>query len=111
MSALKACGSTRPEVGAWENDVLLHRLLAMAQGYPKTGATSGRRWTFTGFLRRGTRRPPSWNPAFARVLGLGVQTAGDPQRLDELMLAEAPKDEEHAHGGMPGGGGMGGMEM
>jgi hypothetical protein len=25
------------------------------------------------------------------------------------MVAEAPKDEEHAHGGMPGGGGMGGM--
>jgi chaperonin GroEL len=31
----------------------------------------------------------------------------------EVMIAEAPKDEEHAHGGMPGGGmgGMGGMDM
>src|SRR5438067_1815618 len=29
----------------------------------------------------------------------------------EVMVAEAPKDEEHAHGGMPGGGGMGGMDM
>jgi hypothetical protein len=28
----------------------------------------------------------------------------------EVMVAEAPKDEEHAHGGMPGGG-MGGMDM
>jgi chaperonin GroEL len=28
------------------------------------------------------------------------------------MIAEAPKDEEHAHGGAPGGmGGMGGMDM
>jgi chaperonin GroEL len=27
----------------------------------------------------------------------------------EVMVAEAPKGEEHAHGGMPGGGGMGGM--
>jgi hypothetical protein len=27
-----------------------------------------------------------------------------------VMVAEAPKDEEHAHGGMPGGG-MGGMGM
>jgi chaperonin GroEL len=27
----------------------------------------------------------------------------------EVMIAEAPKDDDHAHGGMPGGGGMGGM--
>jgi len=27
------------------------------------------------------------------------------------MVAEAPKDEEHSHGGPPGGGGMGGMDM
>jgi hypothetical protein len=26
------------------------------------------------------------------------------------MIAEAPKDEEHSHGGMPPGG-MGGMDM
>ena len=29
----------------------------------------------------------------------------------QVMVAEAPKDEENAHGGMPGGGGMGGMDM
>jgi chaperonin GroEL len=30
----------------------------------------------------------------------------------EVMVAEAPKDAESAHGGMPGGmGGMGGMDM
>jgi len=27
------------------------------------------------------------------------------------MVAEAPKDEEHKHGGMPDMGGMGGMDM
>jgi chaperonin GroEL len=27
----------------------------------------------------------------------------------EVMVAEAPKDEEHGHGGPPGG--MGGMDM
>ena len=30
----------------------------------------------------------------------------------EVMIAEAPKDEEHSHAGPPGGmGGMGGMDM
>ena len=30
----------------------------------------------------------------------------------EVMIAEAPKEEEHSHGGAPGGmGGMGGMDM
>jgi len=28
-----------------------------------------------------------------------------------VMVAEAPKDEEHKHGGMPDMGGMGGMDM
>jgi hypothetical protein len=28
-----------------------------------------------------------------------------------VISEEAPKNEEHAHGGMPGGGGMGGMDM
>jgi hypothetical protein len=28
----------------------------------------------------------------------------------EVMVAEAPKDE-HVHSGMPGGGGMSGMDM
>ena len=30
----------------------------------------------------------------------------------EVMIAEAPKEDDHAHGGAPGGmGGMGGMDM
>src|ERR1700724_342159 len=29
----------------------------------------------------------------------------------EVMVAEAPKDEDHSHAGPPGGGGMGGMDM
>jgi chaperonin GroEL len=30
----------------------------------------------------------------------------------EVMIAEAPKEEERSHGGAPGGmGGMGGMDM
>ncbi len=29
----------------------------------------------------------------------------------EVMIAEAPKDDDHGHGGMPPGGGMGGMDM
>jgi hypothetical protein len=37
LSTLHADCSTRPEVGAWENDVLLYQLLAMAQGFRDGG--------------------------------------------------------------------------
>jgi diguanylate cyclase (GGDEF)-like protein/PAS domain S-box-containing protein len=36
----------------------------------------------------------SWNPAFARILGLGVQTASDPQRLHELLAPHGSQVDE-----------------
>jgi diguanylate cyclase (GGDEF)-like protein/PAS domain S-box-containing protein len=36
----------------------------------------------------------SWNPAFARILGLGVQTVGDPQRLHDLLAPHGPQVDE-----------------
>jgi hypothetical protein len=65
LSALRAYGSPRPEVGAWENDVLLHRLLAMAQEYrdggwrprvvPCRANTGG-----SGDARSSLKRTPAW---------------------------------------------------
>jgi len=49
-----------------------------------------------------------------KVTRLALQNAASVAGLlltTEVMVAEAPKDEEHAHGGMQGGGGMGGMDM
>ncbi len=50
----------------------------------------------------------------AKVTRLALQNAASVAGLlltTEVMIAEAPKDEEHAHGGAPGGmGGMGGMD-
>jgi chaperonin GroEL len=49
-----------------------------------------------------------------KVTRLALQNAASVAGLlltTEVMVAEAPKGEEHAHGGMPGGGGMGGMDM
>jgi len=48
-----------------------------------------------------------------KVTRLALQNAASIAGLmltTEVMVAEAPKDE-HAHGGMPGGGGMTGMDM
>jgi chaperonin GroEL len=48
-----------------------------------------------------------------KVTRLALQNAASIAGLmltTEVMVAEAPKDE-HAHGGMPGGGGMAGMDM
>jgi chaperonin GroEL len=51
----------------------------------------------------------------AKVTRLALQNAASVAGLlltTEVMIAEAPKDDEHAHGGAPGGmGGMGGMDM
>src|SRR3954471_909880 len=51
----------------------------------------------------------------AKVTRLALQNAASVAGLlltTEVMIAEAPKDEEHSHGGAPGGmGGMGGMDM
>jgi chaperonin GroEL len=51
-----------------------------------------------------------------KVTRLALQNAASVAGLlltTEVMVAEAPKDEEHSHGAMPGGGmgGMGGMDM
>ncbi|HEU4942058.1 MAG TPA: chaperonin GroEL [Gaiellaceae bacterium] len=50
-----------------------------------------------------------------KVTRLALQNASSVASLlltTEVMIAEAPKDEEHAHPGGPGGmGGMGGMDM
>ena len=48
-----------------------------------------------------------------KVARLALQNAASVAGLlltTEVMVAEAPKDEEHSHGGMPPGG-MGGMDM
>ncbi len=50
----------------------------------------------------------------AKVTRLALQNAASVAGLlltTEVMVAEAPKEEEHSHGGMPPGGGMGGMDM
>ncbi len=50
-----------------------------------------------------------------KVTRLALQNAASVSGLlltTEVMIAEAPKDEEHSHAGPPGGmGGMGGMDM
>jgi len=50
-----------------------------------------------------------------KVTRLALQNAASVAGLlltTEVMIAEAPKDEEHSHAGPPGGmGGMGGMDM
>jgi chaperonin GroEL len=48
-----------------------------------------------------------------KVTRLALQNAASVSGLlltTEVMIAEAPKDEDHSHGGMPPGG-MGGMDM
>jgi chaperonin GroEL len=51
----------------------------------------------------------------AKVTRLALQNAASVAGLlltTEVMIAEAPKEDDHAHGGAPGGmGGMGGMDM
>ena len=47
-----------------------------------------------------------------KVTRLALQNAASVAGLlltTEVMVAEAPKDEDHAHGGGMSGGGMGGM--
>jgi chaperonin GroEL len=49
-----------------------------------------------------------------KVTRLALQNAASVAGLlltTEVMVAEAPKDEELSAGGMSGGGGMGGMDM
>ncbi|HTC51318.1 MAG TPA: chaperonin GroEL [Steroidobacteraceae bacterium] len=49
-----------------------------------------------------------------KVTRLALQNSASVSGLlltTEVMIAEAPKDDDHGHGGMPPGGGMGGMDM
>ena len=50
----------------------------------------------------------------AKVTRLALQNAASVAGLlltTEVMIAEAPKEEEHSHGAPAGMGGMGGMDM
>ena len=49
-----------------------------------------------------------------KVTRLALQNSASVSGLlltTEVMIAEAPKDDDHGHGMPPGGGGMGGMDM
>ena len=69
-------------------------------------------WVGIRFCRRGGKFSRSWILSRARIT-LALQNAALAAGLEltmEVMIAEAPKDVEYAHGGgAPGG--MGGMDM
>ncbi|HWX33246.1 MAG TPA: chaperonin GroEL [Steroidobacteraceae bacterium] len=85
--------------------VILNQVKAGKGAYGYNAATG----EFGDMLEAGILDP-------TKVTRLALQNAASVAGLlltTEVMVAEAPKDEEHAHGGMPGGGmgGMGGMDM
>jgi chaperonin GroEL len=83
--------------------VILNQVKAGKGAYGYNAATG----EFGDLLEEGILDP-------TKVTRLALQNAASVAGLlltTEVMVAEAPKDEEHAHGGMPGGGGMGGMDM
>jgi chaperonin GroEL len=83
--------------------VILNQVKAGKGAYGYNAATG----EFGDMLEQGILDP-------TKVTRLALQNAASVAGLlltTEVMVAEAPKDEEHAHGGMPGGGGMGGMDM
>jgi chaperonin GroEL len=82
--------------------VILNKVKAGKGAYGYNAATG----EFGDMLEEGILDP-------TKVTRLALQNAASVAGLlltTEVMIAEAPKDEEHAHGGM-GGGGMGGMDM
>jgi len=82
--------------------VILNQVKAGKGAYGYNAATGA----FGDMLEEGILDP-------TKVTRLALQNAASVAGLlltTEVMVAEAPKDEEHAHGGM-GGGGMGGMDM
>jgi chaperonin GroEL len=82
--------------------VILNQVKAGKGAYGYNAATG----EFGDMLEEGILDP-------TKVTRLALQNAASVAGLlltTEVMVAEAPKDEEHAHGGMPGGG-MGGMDM
>jgi len=83
--------------------VILNQVKAGKGAYGYNAATG----EFGDMLEEGILDP-------TKVTRLALQNAASVAGLlltTEVMVAEAPKGEEHAHGGMPGGGGMGGMDM
>jgi chaperonin GroEL len=81
--------------------VILNQVKAGKGSYGYNAATG----EFGDMLEEGILDP-------TKVTRLALQNAASIAGLlltTEVMVAEAPKDEEHAHGGMPGG--MGGMDM
>jgi chaperonin GroEL len=83
--------------------VILNQVKAGKGAYGYNAATG----EFGDMLEEGILDP-------TKVTRLALQNAASVAGLlltTEVMVAEAPKDEEHAHRGMPGGGGMGGMDM
>src|SRR3984885_11833162 len=82
--------------------VILNQVKAGKDAYGYNAATG----EFGDMLEAGILDP-------TKVTRLALQNAASVAGLlltTEVMVAEAPKDEEHARGGMPGGG-MGGMDM
>jgi len=83
--------------------VILNQVKAGKGAYGYNAATG----EFGDMLEEGILDP-------TKVTRLALQNAASVAGLlltTEVMVAEAPKDEEHAHSGMPGGAGMGGMDM
>jgi len=82
--------------------VILNQVRAGKGAYGYNAATG----EFCDMLEEGILDP-------TKVTRLALQNAASVAGLlltTEVMVAETPKDEEHAHPGMPGGG-MGGMDM
>ena len=82
--------------------VILNQVKAGKGAYGYNAATG----EFGDMLEEGILDP-------TKVTRLALENAASVAGLlltTEVMVAEAPRDEEHAHGGMPGGG-MGGMDM
>ena len=83
--------------------VILNQVKAGKGAYGYNAATG----EFGDMLEEGILDP-------TKVTRLALQNAASVAGLlltTQVMVAEAPKDEENAHGSMPGGGGMGGMDM
>jgi chaperonin GroEL len=82
--------------------VILNQVKAGKGAYGYNAATG----EFGDMLEEGILDP-------TKVTRLALQNAASVAGLlltTEVMIAEAPKEEQHAHGGMPGGG-MGAMDM
>ena len=83
--------------------VILNQVKAGKGAYGYNAATG----EFGDMLEEGILDP-------TKVTRLALQNAASVAGLlltTQVMVAEAPKDEESTRGGMPGGGGMGGMDM